>query len=88
MITQIEDAIVARIQTKLAANAGMVAVQKGIEGNPQPAVYVSTEAARFEKVSQETFKQELTIFVDIVFEQLTDEHERRKGIYLILEGIL
>ena len=89
MINQIEDAIVGRIKAKLDATAGKVAVQKGVEGIPQPAVYVSTEAGRFEKITQETFKQHLSLFVDIVFSYRgADERERRKGIYLILEGIL
>lgn len=88
MLARIEDAIVARIEEKLAATAGMVAVQRGIDGIPQPAVYVSTEAARFEKVGQETFRQILTIFVDIVFSELSGERERRKGVYLVLEGVL
>ncbi len=89
MISQIEDSVVARIKAKLAASAGKVEVRKGCEGIPQPAVYVSTEAGRFEKVTQKTFKQTLTLFVDIVFSYRgADERERRKGIYLILEGVM
>lgn len=88
MITQIEDAIVDRIQTKLGATAGMVAVQKGAEGLPQPAVYVSTEAAKFEKVTMQSYRQEVTIFVDVIFSHLASEGERRKGVYLILQGIV
>lgn len=86
MISQIEDAIVTRIKTKLAAAAGMVSVQKGIEGIPQPAVYIATENGRFERVAQ-MFRQTVTIYVDIIFEHLGDESDRRKGIYLILEAI-
>jgi len=89
MINQIEDAIVTRIKAKLGATAGKVDVQKGVEGIPQPAVYVSTEAGRFEKITQVTFKQHLTLFVDIVFSYRgAKDSERRKGMYLILEGIL
>jgi hypothetical protein len=88
MLTQIEDAIVERIQTKLAATAGMVAVQKGAEGLPQPAVYISTEAAKFEKTTMQSYRQEVTIFVDIIFSHLASEGERRKGVYLILQGIV
>jgi len=89
MINQIEDAIVTRIKAKLGATAGKVDVQKGVEGIPQPAVYVSTEAGRFEKLTQASFKQHLTLFVDIVFSYRgAKDSERRKGIYLILEGIL
>jgi len=89
MINQIEDAIVTRIKAKLGTTAGKVDVQKGVEGIPQPAVYVSTEAGRFEKITQATFKQHLTLFVDIVFSYRgAKDSERRKGMYLILEGIL
>lgn len=88
MISQIEDALVTRITTKLATTAGMVAVQKGFEGITQPAVYVSTEEGKFERESNSTYRHHLTIFVDIIFEHLGDEAERRKGIYLILEGVL
>ncbi|MDR3631481.1 MAG: DUF1834 family protein [Desulfocapsaceae bacterium] len=88
MLTQIEDAIVALLTTKLAASSARISVQKGFEGLPQPAVYVSTEAGRFEKISQSTFREHLTLFVDVLFSQRSDERERRKGIYLILEGIL
>jgi len=88
MLTQIEDAIVARIKTKLAAAAGVVTVQKGAEGLPQPAVYVSTEEGSFRAVTQTSFNQEVKIFVDIIFSHLASEGERRKGVYLILLGII
>lgn len=88
MLTQIEDAIVDRIKTKLAATAGMVAVQKGAEGIPHPAVYVSTEEGSFKEITQVSFNQEVRIFVDIIFSNLASEGERRKGVYLILQGII
>lgn len=89
MINQIEDAIVARIKNKLATIAGKVAVQKGVEGIPQPAVYVSTEGGRFEKVTMASCRHQLAVYVDIVFSYRgADERERRKGIYLILLGVV
>lgn len=88
MISQIEDAIVNRIKERLSSAAGVVSVQRGIEGIPQPAVYVSAEEGKFERTTQTAFKQELTLYVDIIFEHLSNEAERRKGIYLILEGII
>ncbi len=88
MISQIEDALVGRITSKMATTAGMVAVQKGFEGISQPAVYVSTEEGKFVKEANSTYLHHLTLFVDIIFEHLGDEQQRRKGIYLILEGIL
>lgn len=88
MINQIEDAIISRLRSMMSSAAGVVEVQKGIEGIPQPAVYVSTEAGSFAQVGQRSCKQTLTIFVDIIFSHLSDERERRKGIYLILAGVL
>lgn len=89
MINQIEDAIVARIKENLSTAAGKVAVQKGADGIVQPAVYVSTEAGKFGKISQATYEHELTLYVDIVFAYRgADDRDRRKGIYLILEGVL
>lgn len=86
MINEIEDAIVERLTGQLAA--AFIDVQKGFEGIPQPAVYVSTEAGEFVKLSAASFRQTLTIFVDIIFSHLASERERRKGMYLILEGVL
>lgn len=88
MLAQIEEAIVGRIRTKLGAGAGTLAVQRGAEGIPQPAVYVSTEAGRFQAITQQSFRQELTIFVDVIFSELSSDGERRKGVYLILSGIV
>ena len=88
MLTQIEDAIVAHLGTKLTSSAAKIAVQKGFEGLPQPAVYVSSDSGRFEKISQSSVRHTPTIWIDILFSNLSDERQRRKGIYLILEGCL
>jgi hypothetical protein len=88
MLTEIEDAIVTLLGAKLAAGTAKIAVQKGFEGLPQPAVYVATESGRIEKISQSTVRHSLTVWVDILFSGLSDERQRRKGIYMILEGCL
>lgn len=89
MINQIEDAIVDRIKESLSAAAAKVAVQKGADGIVQPAVYVSTESGKFGKISQATYEHELSLYVDIVFAYRgADDRDRRKGIYLLLEGVL
>ncbi|ABC76431.1 phage protein Gp37 [Syntrophus aciditrophicus] len=88
MLSEIEEAIAARIKEKLAAAAGYVAVQRGTEGIPQPAVYVSLEEGAFEKVSSDSFRQTVKGYVDIVFSHLGNEEQRRRGIYPILEGIV
>lgn len=88
MLSNIEESIVARIKTKLATAAGHVEVQRGIQGIPQPAVYVSIDEADFKRTAMETFGQEMFIYIDIVFSHLQNEDQRRKGVYLILEGII
>jgi hypothetical protein len=87
MLTQIEDAMVDRIKTKMSGLAGMVNVQKG-EGLSQPAVYVSTDEGKFEKITIRSYRQEVKTFVDIVFSHLASEGERRKGVNCILQGII
>ena len=88
MLTEIEDAIVDLLKSKLAAGLAKIEVQKGFEGLPQQAIYVSTEAGRFDKISQSSVRHSPTVWVDILFSNLSDERQRRKGIYLILEGCL
>jgi hypothetical protein len=90
MISAIEDAVVVRIQAKLDQALAALGIQKGTEGIPEPGVYISTEEGAFTKVSSDTFKQEITCYADIVFKHLGSkgEEQRRKGVYLILEGIV
>jgi hypothetical protein len=86
MIAEIEEAIVSLLTTQLS-NA-RVKAQKGFEGIPQPGVYVSTEGVRFTKTTMYSWKQDLTIYVDVIFKSLNVEAQRRKGVYPILEGIV
>lgn len=90
MISAIEDAIKNRLQSKIGAALAGMGIQRGIDGIPQPGVYISTEEGAFSKVSSDTFKQEITCYLDIVFSSLANSGEemRRKGIYLILEAIV
>lgn len=88
MLDAIEDATIERIKTTLAAAATHIDVQKGIEGIPVPATYVSIEEGTFEKVASDTFNQEITLYIDIVFSNLQNESQRRRGIYPIMEGIV
>jgi phage gp37-like protein len=89
MISQIEDAIVTRITKQLGDALGKVAVQKGVEGIPKPAVYVSAESGRFSKTAISKYEHQLALYVDIVFSYRgAGDAERRKGIYLILAGVL
>lgn len=88
MLSQIEEAILARIRSGMDNASGQMAVQRGVEDIRQPGVYTSTEAAKFTRVTQRSFRCEVTIFVDIIFSHLASEGERRKGVYLILDGVV
>jgi phage gp37-like protein len=88
MLSAIEEAIVARIQTKLTEAVTRIDVQRGIEGTPQPAVYVSVEEGIFTRVTDDVIRQTVTIYVDVVFSNLQSEAQRRKGVYPIMEGVL
>ncbi|MGD0278347.1 MAG: phage protein Gp37 [Smithella sp.] len=88
MLDIIEQAICDRIKFKLADAAGKVDVQRGIEGIPVQAVYVSLEEGAFKRTTLDTFCAEVTGYVDIVFKGLQSEEQRRKGILPILEGII
>src|SRR5450759_4293284 len=88
MLSAIEEATSARIEAKLTAAAAKIAVQRGIEGIPVQAVYVSAEEGTFTKVTDDAFRQTVTVFVDVVFSNLQSEAQRRKGVYPIMEGVL
>jgi hypothetical protein len=87
MIAEIEDKIIQRLKDK-GLQVRDIDEQKGIEGIPQPAVYVATEEGKFERITQSTFRQTINIFLYIVFKHLKSEKDRRRGIYPILEGII
>ncbi len=87
-LSDIEEAIALRIKTKMEAAAGHIDVQRGIEGVPAPAVYVSIDDGAYERTASNTFSQEITCWIDIVFSNVQNEAQRRKGIYPILQGIV
>jgi hypothetical protein len=88
MLSAIEEGTVARIKAKLTAASAKIDVQRGIEGIPQQAVYVSAEEGTFTRVTDDVLRQTVTIFVDVVFSNVQSEAQRRKGIYPIMEGVL
>jgi len=87
MLSEIEEAVKNRICDKLAEAAGKIDVQRGVEGIPRQAVYVSVEEGDFTRVTSDTFSCAVKGYVDIVFSNLQSEEMRRKGIAPILEGI-
>lgn len=88
MLSAIEEASVARIKNKLTAAVTRIDVQRGIEGIPQPAVYVSVEEGTFTRVTDDVYRQQVTAYVDVIFSNVQSEAQRRKGVYPILEGVL
>lgn len=87
MINEIEDATVSLLTANLES-ARKIGVQKGVQGLTHPAVYASVDEGHFEKVTGATYKQFVTLYVDIIFSSLKDQKARREGINLILEGAL
>jgi len=87
MINEIEDATVSLLTVNLES-ARKIGVQKGVQGLTHPAVYASVDEGRFERVTSTTYKQFVTLYVDIIFSSLKDQKARREGINLILEGAL
>jgi len=88
MLSAIEEAAIARIKAKLTVAKAKIDVQRGIEGIPQQAVYVSAEEGTFVKVTDDVYRQTVTVFVDVVFSNVQSEAQRRKGVYPIMEGVL
>jgi len=88
MISELEEAVAEQITEKLTAAVSRVDVERGIPALSLPDVQVSIEEGDFGKVASDTFEQKATIYVDIVFRELSSDQQRRKGINIILEGIV
>jgi hypothetical protein len=87
MLNEIEEGVKNRIGDKMSASAAKIDVQRGVEGIPHQAIYVSVEEGDFARVTSTTYSVTVKGFVDIVFSNLQSEGERRKGIAAILEGV-
>lgn len=87
MLSAIEDAIITRLKDK-GLDAAEIDVRRGVEGLVKPAVHITVEEGRFEKVTQIAFRQTVTVSLYIVFKHLKNESKRRKGIYAVLEGVI
>jgi len=86
-IAEVEDAIAKRLKDK-GLPVLEVDIRKGAAGLVTPAVYIAIEEGRFEKVSKSTFKQKLSVYVYVIFKQLQNEKERRRGVYPIVESVI
>ncbi len=88
MLTEIEQAIL----TKLSDNglsSKIFDARADRQNLSPPVVFCAIEEASFSRVTMnKVFKQEVSIFLTIVFETLENEAARRSGIYPILEGVI
>lgn len=53
-----------------------------------PTIFLSIEAAEFEDGPDESFYQDVFLFMLVVFTDLEGEATRRKGIYPFLQGVI
>ncbi|KQC03149.1 MAG: hypothetical protein APR55_07125 [Methanolinea sp. SDB] len=87
MMIEIESAVVERLRA-----GGLpirdAEIQKGTAGIVTPRVLVSIEAGDFSKISQKSYRWDVTILVSAVFKNWKSEGDRRRGLYPILEGIV
>ncbi len=85
-IAEIEDAIISRLQAQ-GIDLRME-IKEGAAGIPINRIEVFTNAGRLDKISQNTFKQTVTVSLLLFFRNIRTEKDRRRGLYPILEGII
>lgn len=86
-IVQVEDALIARLKAK-GLQVGDIRVQKKPESLLKPAAFVAVEEGKFDRLTSNSFKQTLGIYVYVIFKHLKSDEERRKGIYPVIEGVI
>jgi len=86
--TDIETAVLEEITTRLDG-VRAAAIQKDAQGlYPGPTVSVAIFEGTFEKVTQVTWKQKVTVHVLLTFKHERGEEERRKGINPLVQGVV
>ncbi len=87
MLTDIENAIVARVSSKVSQLATARVQAKG-EGPParHPSLFVATVAEKMRRIGN-TLKCEPEILLLFKFKDLRKEEQRREGIYPILQAV-
>ena len=86
MITLIEEAIQSRVEDNLSSVRD-VQISKTGRGLVNPTVYVSIEEGTFKKRGQISFEQSVNIYIEVEFKNMK-EADRKKGAFLVLEGIV
>lgn len=86
--TDIESAVLTEITTRLET-VRATAIQKDAQGlYPGPTASVAVFEGTFEKVTQATWKQKVTVNVLLTFKHERGEEERRKGINPLVQGVV
>lgn len=87
MLADIEKNIIARLKAK-GLQAAFGITRDALGGLVTPAVYCAIEEASFKKTTQVVFKQNIKVFLTVIFDNIRAVEDRRKGIYLIIEGVI
>ncbi|MDP2167983.1 MAG: DUF1834 family protein [Thermodesulfovibrionales bacterium] len=87
MLAKIEQAILDRLKEK-KLEVLKFEIKKEPSGYITPSVSVAIEGADFKRVTVQSFKQVVDIFVTVMFKHMGVDGERRKGIYPIIQGIV
>jgi hypothetical protein len=86
MLTEIEEAIVARLNLKIAAPK-RVDIDEAHTALGVPAIDVIVGGGSFRKVAQTKYELSPSVYVVVTFQHLRSVRDRRKGVYPILEAI-
>ncbi len=86
MITEIEEAIIARLEDK-GLNVAKRRVKDGSKHVKLPAVYVTTQAGDFMKETLTKYRCEISVSVAVVFKNLKSDQDQRHGVYPILMSV-
>lgn len=87
MFSEIEEKILIRLKEKGLQVRGLE-IKKDPKGNVAPAVFAHIDEGTFKKVSQSTFKIDISVFLTIAFKKLKAEDSRRKGLYPLLLAVI
>jgi len=87
-ITDIETAVLTRLTATLTGVRNE-ANQKDAAGlYPGPSVSVAIFEGTFEKITQKSWRQKVTVHILLTFKHERGEQERRRGINPILQGVI
>lgn len=86
--TDIELAVLNKLTAKLSGIRAAANQKDQVGLYPGPTVSVAIFEGTFEKITQVTWKQKVTVHVLLTFKHERGEDERRKGINPILQGVV